>query len=745
MPALAVLVLAVILGFGLSSWASHSGDLAYLEIDAPEAQALDYVVLHQIGMACDADTFIGAEAVSIDDRIEAEVVEDEETIGLCIRADYGYGNYLYEKYGDEDAFIRIEDDGKLRLLINIGGGGSAEYVFFTRSSATCDATAFDSDSKPAPTINDGGILSLPSSSTGVALCLRTNYGGDNYIYKQYGTWPKIDFNENVGNYGRDNPQNNLQAVARHANSLQYVVFNLPGRTCQADSFNIDEDFIVDPDQDRLWDILVESEVLENADALCFRADYGEGNYIYEKYGGAKISITRHYRLTLTAEKMTGPRLSISSNTDVSRWRIVRSQPGGSEFQGGYGQCNQETIEYVAFWHEWNFEKYQNTYRTAADNIAEDPERHFVFDLTLNDHSRSFCVEAIDENGSRSYLNTGPMVSDLKLSVAQQEDRLEAVADDPAQVVAWQAVKTSNRSCAARHFNNQANQTTNPSFELTRRDHNRYYCFRAKDKLGLSAFASSSLIRTAEPSTQLSFEYNYPYQAPTVINSGEDMADFLRPYLSEKGEAVLDQLNAITLSGTCLGPARGCYFLNKRIVLVTWPSSYNGIPPNQQQELFHDQLRIFIHEFMHATYYQDVARALRPSTNCIIKEKKEFQLEYSYDVIEPGIDSPAFISYIDCQSTSSLLKGLRDLYDDLPADREFGFGFSDYQHLTNIEGRWGSSSHAGSFWKHSSHWYTELYAESVFIRELPAGLEKHYSQYFKDRTEIVDIFEATPDY
>ena len=459
-PTLVVLVLAVILGFSLSSWASHSGDLAYLEIDAPEAQALDYVVLHQIGMACDAGTFIGAEAVSIDDRIEAEVVEDEETIGFCIRADYGHGNYLYEKYGDEDAFIRIEDAGKLRLLINIGGGVSAEYVFFTRSNAACDATAFDSDSKPAPTINDGGILSLPSSSTGIALCLRTNYGGDNYIYKKYGTWPEIRFHENLDNLEANNPQNNLLAIARHANNLQYVVFNLPGRTCQADSFNIDEDFIVYPDQDKPSDILVEPEVLENADALCFRADYGEGNYIYEKYGGAKISITRHYRLTLTAEKMTGPRLSISSNTDVSRWRIVRSQPGGFEFQGGYQRCNQETIEYVAYGYE-NPEKYQNTYHTAADNLAEDPERHFVFDLSFNDHGRSFCVEAIDENSSRSYLNTSPMVSDLTISVTQQEGRLEAVADNPDQVVSWQAVKTSNWLCDARHFNNQANQKQTP--------------------------------------------------------------------------------------------------------------------------------------------------------------------------------------------------------------------------------------------------------------------------------------------
>ena len=246
----------------------------------------------------------------------------------------------------------------------------------------------------------------------------------------------------------------------------------------------------------------------------------------------------------------------------------------------------------------------------------------------------------------------------------------------------------------------------------------------------------------ELSTQVIFEYNYPYEAPVIINSGEDMADFIRPYLSEKGEEVLDQLRAINLSGYCFGPAAGCYHRTKQINLITWPDSYNEMPSYQQQEVFHGQLNTFIHEFMHASYYQDVPQTLRPS--CYF-DQEEFQLEYLYDVIEPGIDSPAFIALIDCQNTSYLLKGLRDLYDDLPADREFGYGFSNYQHLTNIEGRWGYLGHTGDFWKHTTYWYAELYAESVFIRELPAGLEEHYGQYFKDRSEIVDIFEATPDY
>ena len=110
---LSVLAIAaglIILGLGLSLQAggdtlNHSGDLAYLQVEAASAEAIEYVVLKQPGVACDASAF-AAGGITIDDgQIGAAIVEDATTVGLCIRADYGYGNYLYEKYDDDLSFI----------------------------------------------------------------------------------------------------------------------------------------------------------------------------------------------------------------------------------------------------------------------------------------------------------------------------------------------------------------------------------------------------------------------------------------------------------------------------------------------------------------------------------------------------------------------------------------------------------------------------------------------------------------
>ena len=273
-----------------------------------------------------------------------------------------------------------------------------------------------------------------------------------------------------------------------------MVFIYPGKSCGSQSFDIDQDFVVYSPLSQP-ELTVSATALENIEALCFRADYGDGLYTYKKYGGREILIKPRYRLTLTVEK-EGGHLLIQSNTAVTQWRFLRSNYSGL-FAGsaGVGDCSDRVI----------LDKAASVVPT--DTVEEDDENTLVINLKPEDYGYRYCIEARDSQGSRAYLDSNIIASDIRIAVVQEGNMLRAMADQPEMVTDWQAVKTSAGDCSKYSFIGQANLKKQPSFELTRKDHNRYYCFRIRDKHGGYVFAFSPLINMAfypaiERTTQL---------------------------------------------------------------------------------------------------------------------------------------------------------------------------------------------------------------------------------------------------
>ena len=950
LPLLAITIGLTILGVGLALQASgdeketlptHSGDLAYLQVEAEEAQSIEYVVLKRAGMTCDAANFIDSEIVIADEgQIAASIVEDELAVGLCIRADYDYGNYLYKKYGDRDSFIHLGEEftpgvDEWRLRVRSGNRQAAEYVILGQPDAPCNATAFATENQVL-LIEDNQLASF--STTPPLLCFRVSYN-DYYVYEEYGR-SNISFIEDRSQASATDPDmvSSLIAVAPHFAEIQYVVFSYPGKSCGANAFNIDQDFIHRSPAGE-YEVFIEGSVIENAKALCFRADYGE-SHVYEKYGGHEIVIRARYRLELSSAKQDG-QLLIRSNTDVAQWRFVQSTKAASIYEyddtcdpdvfdqddTASGQIGNSGMTYHP----------PTAYDEAPiENRSSNADDILVIELAAADYGRSYCIEAQDNQGSRAYLNSGVIISDLIITIIQENNMLQATVNQPEEVASWQIVKTSG-VCSNFSFTDQANQKTEPVFELSRRDHNRYYCFKVTDKYGGYALGMSHLVQTfvvyletlpvkqlddallvemlsgtnrqlrlsiqqwriaktdqpvcaksvfdntlpdgeshtyqgnelislqaadigvyfcfaidyrggfvsyhlsepintfdipgpseelqvdikqyddvilarasqpvlwsstfrvaednqcnaqeapsfgfttlsryqywtlssdengiyycfkiqgTTPDTDLYFaseaiedveeeqqesEIQYPYQTPTSVDSGQDLADFLRPYLSDKGQEILDDIDEIILTSSpadfCWGPAGGCYihYDNDKKIVVNWSEDYNDRPLAEQKGLFRSALKTFIHEFMHATDYQDpqVQGLRKMAWQCLIDRTGTY-----IDVVEvsgSGVGNPAALQYMQCLDDShAIFRQLRDLYDDLPEDQEINSGFTNYQSLTAIEIRWGSLG--GKYWKNSPSWYAELYAESVMIRDLPPELETHYNQYFKNRLDIIE--------
>ena len=278
--------------------------------------------------------------------------------------------------------------------------------------------------------------------------------------------------------------------------------------------------------------------------------------------------------------------------------------------------------------------------------------------------------------------------------------------------------------------------TKPIGYLREQHNGGYYCFKAKlvdDSNNAGVYAVSSLITGVN-----SFEAEYPYETPETINSGQDFVDFLRPYLTDKGMQILDGVDEVSLvDSTLCGGANGCYSFGTSgtsTIEVRWEGTYNE--SYDKERYFRRTLQTFIHEFMHATDYQDpeIEGLSRRAYDCMEHDFSE--------IFFFGVDPQIPLKYEQCLDDSHFLfRSLRNLYDDLPPDPDLGGRFTDYQYLTNIAGRWGGSYGWLASGRHAPEWYTELYAESVLIRDLPPELEEHYSQYFKNRLDIVKIYEA----
>ena len=189
-----------------------------------------------------------------------------------------------------------------------------------------------------------------------------------------------------------------------AESLQYVIFSYPGKSCQANSFNIDADFITFS-LSGYPELIIEAEILANAEALCFRADYGDGRYAYQKYGGRKIEIRPHYKLTLSAEKVGG-QLRISSNTNVVRWR-ARSQRIWRLLLWLY----ERVLLLIAVVPNVAFSKSPLDLFESSDSS----NKTWVIDLPEQDYGLKLLYRSSRiARDSIAYLGTAPIVSDLRV-------------------------------------------------------------------------------------------------------------------------------------------------------------------------------------------------------------------------------------------------------------------------------------------------------------------------------------------
>ena len=1050
----------IVIGLGLSLRAAgpgalpgvnNSGDLAYLQVEAGDAETIEYVILKQPGMACDAKVFENGGTEVEQGQIEAAIVEDASTVGLCVRAGYGNGNYLYEKYGDDLSFISLtpeeltQDSGTkdrrhgLRILIggsansfdaqlpkspttppqqncldgnlevtphshgsfftnkechthpqdkdcgetvwqHTGGDShntftvtatppcplsatdsqppisepqpqpsptprvpsdvdlmapsSAQYVILSHRSMVCNGTAFVG--AEATVVHNGQLIDISygNSQDGdgvLPLCFRADYGFGNYVYKAYGTGITFDKHQDKPQTPGESPAlSDMTASALSAQELSYVIFVEPGKTCSSTSFAIDEDSITysPPDYPEL---IVLREILEMSEALCFRADYGNDLYAYEKYGGRRIKIEPHYKLTLSVEKKNG-QLLIRSSTDVAGWRFVRSDQEASSYEYDH-TCNASVFDADLRTPEDESDEKTPTLGlpvlrvpTAYDKspIAEDsgnPDNTLAIELAKEDYGSEYCIEAVDEQGSRAYAGSGVIISVLRVQIVQEGNMLKTVSDISSErAVDWQAVKTSG-ACSSYSFVSRSDQRREPSFELTRRDHNRYYCFKVTDEYGGYVLAKSSLINMAvwpeiEPVEQLdnilratvnnldnwgiarhlnhwravkvdrpvcdegviengtpagehfsiystyqllhlkpedvgsyfcfaveykggfsryrlservvdfanpidgelsievrqhgnivigrasqdviwvrsftvenqqecsaqtesefagsgptpapsgytyrdllkehngayycfkarladdsnnagvyavsalitgvdSFEAEYPYEPPETINSGQDFVDFLRPYLTDKGMQILDDLEVSLADSACRGA--GCYFFGTSgtsTIGLKWEGGYGESYDKERR--FRRTLETLIHEFMHATDFQDpeIEGLKLRAFDCM---KHDYSEIFFFDV-----DPQVPLEYEQCLDDSHFLfRSLRNLYDDLPPDSDFSGRFANYQYLTNIAGRWESSYGWLASGRHAPRWYTELYAESVLIRDFATRTGRALQPIFQE--------------
>ena len=524
--------IVIILGFGLRSSAAGS-KLEYLDANVFKTDDISYVVLNESGVTCDANVFAGNNDIVTGSRVDGAIIE--EAVGICFRARFENDNYIYKKYGDFDSWMYLveartwaseEADSSPDVygiyVYAFANVGSIQYVVLQERGAACDAEAFVASDNGIFQIQNGTLIDLAdfglarSTQTGSpdselqttatdtvinaqSLCFRADFDNDNYIYEKYG-----DIESDIFLHGgwivNDNPEpesitgstptynqsqtktptlpSDLHASAPGSSRLAYTPLSLGGR-CNADTFRIDGDYITHTPVGE-YQITVDALIVNANDGICFRADYGNGNFVYKEYtehDGIVFSYMWAFELHIW---QSGDRnLVIQSSRDLTSWQTVRSDLWPNN------KCDATTFSI--------------TQRQATGGAVgtEGAKRSFSIALTPDeDDGRAYCIETTDKEGNKAYATSEiiDLPIDFGVFVYQAGNKLRGITygiDKAAIAIkSWSALKSDfwlNSQCNAdtfRNFESQQISGQNPAEtnftlidSLSQEDLEKYYCFR----------------------------------------------------------------------------------------------------------------------------------------------------------------------------------------------------------------------------------------------------------------------------
>ena len=400
---------------------------------------------------------------------------------------------------------RAAGGGELEYMeAEAAGAEEISYVVANQRGVACNAGAFSD----ASAIVTGSRVDGPTVDSATSICFRARLSNGNYVYKKYGEpklriWIKAIFPEGAG--GEDGIDATGLSINSFGSGLEYVRIGQRGAACDAAAFSANPSGIVrvtgtdyqyDVDLQQAFSSPNPASPAPATVALCFRADYGSGNYIYEKYGDEQSDIffSGGWQDEAGAEPQS---LRASAPTAASLDYVFVTAGAacdGATFSGAAAAEIQTA----------------NTAGTSQREVSLTPQ-------TLRDNE-GICFRAGYSGGFYQYkkysqdeqLISFKFVWAFELSIRPDgNNSLEILAN--REIASWQALsnEASWTTCDSTAFGEDTTPDKSgvgsdrdlesgeyyTAFELSREDNGRIYCIRATDKDGNHAYGLSPAINT----------------------------------------------------------------------------------------------------------------------------------------------------------------------------------------------------------------------------------------------------------
>ncbi|MYB40200.1 hypothetical protein F4X86_02975 [Candidatus Saccharibacteria bacterium] len=506
---------------------------------------LAYVKISQRGAACDGAVFgLGAsgvtEVIGTDNEYSVDLREAfgspnpgspvPETIALCFRADYGDGNYIYEKYGDEQSNIFFSggwgDDAETDpqpLRASAPTATSLDYVF-VEAGETCGAGTFsaaaEDDIQTATTAGTSQrevSLDPQTLQDNDGICFRAGYSGGAYQYKKYGRDGQLINFKFVWAFEltiRLEGNNSLEISGnREIASWQALSNEKAGwTTCDESAFGESAaasksgtGSTADPSSvvERYYVTVELSRVEDNGRTYCIRATDKDGNHAYGP--SPTINVPFHFgaRVYQVRNTMRGVVDSSDRRTfDSIQWTAVRSA-----WWDNFG-CRASAFDTITNDNALVLAQHYGT------NYSTDS--HVSFALDEDDVAGGqYCVRVVATAGGLSRtayksLTIFRLDNPHVVTIAQTGNRMTASATG-TQELSWEAVVTDGSyaaegTCEEAAFSRidpATGETVTPrvltaqnSLNLQASDNGRIFCFMAADSSGATSYVTSPAANVA---------------------------------------------------------------------------------------------------------------------------------------------------------------------------------------------------------------------------------------------------------
>lgn len=536
----------------------------------------------------------------------------------------------------------------------------------------------------------------------------------------------------------------LRATASKANKvLSWQTVRLESDSCDVDTFEGQSNYGQEP--------IFKLTASDDGYYYCFQIEDLDGIHAYQGSEQINLSDLRQSP-EIVIEQFENILLAETSEDEAYKyaWRAVRVENS---------ECSGQAFESV-----------------PAGEVIEDN----AVILKTEDVSQQYCFEAEDEIGFKDYRISAPVnafeavetseAQSLEIfAVKQFDDILIVQANKSAH---WFAVSVaSDGDCSEQlfGFGSKIRRASKIAYVRLFTDNNgRYYCFQAYD---IALEDSSPVHVLSEQINDVDNQrptagYNavsqgdYPFEVPESYPTEADLKDFLRPFLSEDGDDILNNLEIrITSEVDCPAGISGCYWVNlghysdenqnNILIKASGLNYYEGLDFYDRAEINHQLIKVFIREFMHAVDLgngdpETDMRLKYRANSCWATVLEEANADENEDSSLSSISQlertdSALKQYLDCLDRSEpLFEALRVAYEELPVGVLLEPGPWLNQDLKTVESQiWGDRAESSQ--RDEPQWYAELYARLIFVEQLPEELEEQYGLYFSDRQAIVDIF------